>query len=117
MPITFGSVGDIISLSLLIKDILKALSDTNGSAAEYQGFAGELLVLDTVLLQIEQLARTQTTTPRTEALWLIANQTAGKCRERLDAVNAEITKFDKTLSKNSPANMMQKSAGRCNGVS
>ena len=35
MPITFGSVGDIISLSLLIKDLIKFLDQVRGSSAEY----------------------------------------------------------------------------------
>jgi hypothetical protein len=42
MPITFGSVGDIISISLLVKDAMKALDDSRGSGGEYQGVIREL---------------------------------------------------------------------------
>lgn len=34
MPITFGSVGDIITTGLLIKDLIKALHGSRGSASE-----------------------------------------------------------------------------------
>lgn len=57
MPITFGSVGDIISVSLLVKDILVALDDSRGSSAEYQGIIRELYILDRALLEIGQLSR------------------------------------------------------------
>lgn len=42
MPITFGSVGDIISISLLVKDAMKALDVSRGSGGEYQGVIREL---------------------------------------------------------------------------
>lgn len=42
MPITFGSVGDVISVCLLIKDLVKTLDDSRGSSAEYQEVIREL---------------------------------------------------------------------------
>lgn len=39
---TFGSLGDIISTSLIVKDLVKALGDSRGSAAEFRG-SGNIL--------------------------------------------------------------------------
>jgi hypothetical protein len=47
MSITFGSVGDIIAWSLA-----KALTDSRGSAKEYQGLMKELQTFDRALLQV-----------------------------------------------------------------
>jgi hypothetical protein len=55
MPIPYGSVGDIISISLTIK--VQALDYSRGSAAEYQDLIRELWGLDQVLLEVEQVSR------------------------------------------------------------
>ena len=55
MPITFGSVGDIISVCLLIKDLVDALNDCQGSAYDYQQLVREVRSLERVLLQVNQL--------------------------------------------------------------
>lgn len=57
MPITCGSVGDIISVSLLIKDLVKCLDESRGSSAEYQTVVRELWSLDRALLEVELLLR------------------------------------------------------------
>jgi hypothetical protein len=42
MPITFGAVGDIIFVCLLVKDLVEALDKSRGSKAEYQSAIREL---------------------------------------------------------------------------
>lgn len=53
---TFGSLGDFISVSILVKDILLALDDTGGSSHNYQEVVRELYILDTASLQVEKLS-------------------------------------------------------------
>ena len=53
MSFTFGSFGDIVTLSLLIKDLIKSLDDSRGSSAEYQAVVRELWSLDKALLEVE----------------------------------------------------------------
>ncbi|KAF2178905.1 hypothetical protein K469DRAFT_597803 [Zopfia rhizophila CBS 207.26] len=86
MPITFGSVGDIISASLLVKDLLLALDSSRGSSAEYQAVVRELYILDTALLQ-------RTATPDIHALYEIAKQTVVKCRESVDLFINRVKKY------------------------
>jgi len=47
--ITFGSVGDIISVCLIVQSIAKALSDSRGLASEFRVFVGELESLTAAL--------------------------------------------------------------------
>ena len=50
--VTFGSVGDIIAVGQIAWSLAKALSDSRGSAKEYQGLVKELETFDKVLLQV-----------------------------------------------------------------
>ena len=81
MPITFGSVGDIISLSLLVKAVAKSLDASRGASVEYQTVISELETLDTVILQVEYLFQTCEQTAELNALRVTANQCAEQCRK------------------------------------
>ena len=56
MPITFGSVGDIISVCLIIKDLIKILDESRHST-EHQETIQELWALDRVLLKVELVGK------------------------------------------------------------
>ncbi|KAL8902722.1 MAG: hypothetical protein Q9207_004434 [Kuettlingeria erythrocarpa] len=53
MSLTFGSVGDIISVCILIKGLVRSLDDSRGSSSEYQAVIRELRSLDHALLEVE----------------------------------------------------------------
>jgi hypothetical protein len=55
MSITFGSVGDIIAVGQIAWSLAKALTDSKGSAKEYQGLVKELQTFDQALLQVYSL--------------------------------------------------------------
>jgi hypothetical protein len=50
--ITFGSIGDIIAVGQIAVSLVKALSDTRGSAPEYQALVKELRGFDGALQQV-----------------------------------------------------------------
>jgi len=50
--ITFGSIGDIIAVTQIACGLVKALSNGQGSAKEYQGLVKELQTFDQALLQV-----------------------------------------------------------------
>jgi hypothetical protein len=97
MPITFGSVGDIISISLIVKDLVKALDDSRGSAAEYQDVIRELWSLDRVLLEVEQLSRNSDQTIELYALWVTAKRATDECRRSIETFLEKIKKYEKSL--------------------
>jgi len=79
MPITFGSVGDIIAVCVLVKDCVDALSDTTGSAAQYQAVIRELHVLEKALLEVGISSRTRATTPELTSISANADATIEQC--------------------------------------
>src|SRR2546423_9092228 len=85
MPITFGSVGDIISICLIVKDLVDTLNKSRGSSAEYSEVIRELWVLDRALLEVELLSRTHSATVELNALCETARQTVDKCRLTVEA--------------------------------
>lgn len=50
--ISFGSVGDIIAVGQIAWALAKALTESRGSAREYQGLIKELEGFDKALLQV-----------------------------------------------------------------
>lgn len=99
MPITFGSVGDIISVCLLVKDLATALNDSRGSSAEYQEVARELWSLERALLEVLQLSQTLDKTVEVVALWETARRTAENCRALAQVFSDRINKYDSSLGK------------------
>jgi primase-polymerase (primpol)-like protein len=94
MPITFGSVGDLISISLIVKDLLVAIDESRGSSAEYKAVVNELWILDRALLEVELLSRKYTGTPEFNALYTTASKTVERCRSSIEAFTARIKKYD-----------------------
>src|SRR5947207_4507221 len=74
MPISFGSVGDIISVCLIVKDLVAALDDSRGSSTEYREVIRELWGLDRALLEVDLLSRTCDNTVELNALCMTARQ-------------------------------------------
>lgn len=97
MPITFGSVGDIITLSILIKDLVKSLDDSRGSSAEYQAIVRELWSLDHALLEVEVLFRSYEQNAQLTALRVTVNKCAEQCRNCITRFQEQIKKFKKGL--------------------
>ncbi len=97
MSITFGSVGDIISLSLIIKDLIRSLDKSRGSSAEYQAVIRELWNLDYALLEVEVLSRSCEKTVQLKALSATVHQCAEQCRKCITNFHDVVKKFEKSL--------------------
>jgi hypothetical protein len=112
MPITFGSVGDIISVCLLVKDLVDALDKARGSKAEYQSLIKELWILDRSLLEIDLLARIHGggATPELEALCETARKAVDHCRELVSAFSTKVRKYQKSLGENETPSFVKATA-------
>ena len=95
--VTFGSVGDIITLCIIIKDLVKALDDSKGSSAQYQEVIRELWALDRVLLEVELLWRTCESTNELNALRETAHRMADRCRRSIEAFLKKVEKYRPSL--------------------
>ena len=98
MPITFGSVGDIITLSTLIKDLIKALNDSRGSAAEYQAIVRELQSLDQALVQVEALFSSYEHMVELEDVHETATNCIENIRKTIAKFQARIHPYEANLS-------------------
>lgn len=107
MPITFGSVGDIITLSLLIKNLAKSLDDSRGASAEYQAITRELSSLEHALSQVEEVFTTFNRSGDLNALDRTANQCVEQCRECIMKYKERTKKFERSLQAGGSSNIFK----------
>ena len=105
MPITFGSVGDIIALSLLIKNLAKSLDDSRGASAEYQTLTRELSSLEHALSRVEEVFTTFNRSSDLNTLDQIANQCVEQCRECIMKYRDRTEKFERSLQTGGSSNI------------
>jgi len=108
--VTFTSIGDIVSVSLLLKDLLIAINSSRGAAAEYQEVVRELYILDTALLQVEQLTQTHEATPELHGLCEIARRSVEKSRTIIVVFTERIKKYNNSLQEQGRANVLKHAA-------
>lgn len=97
MPVTFGSVGDIITLSLLIKNLAKSFDDSRGASAGYQAITRELSSLEHALSQVEEVFKTFNHCGNLNPLDRTANQCIEQCRESITKYKERTKKFERSL--------------------
>ncbi|KAF4634736.1 hypothetical protein G7Y89_g3360 [Cudoniella acicularis] len=106
MSITFGSVGDIISISLIVKDLVKTLDDSRGSTSEYREVIQDLWELDSILLQVELVSRTYGQTAELNALCITAKSIVQSCRECVEKFKERIKKYESSLGTGNRRNVI-----------
>ncbi|KAH8624620.1 hypothetical protein IG631_20085 [Alternaria alternata] len=109
MPVTFGAVGDIISVVLLVKDLVATLDEARGSKAEYQAAMHELWLLDRTLLEIELLTRQHGdgATPELRGLCETAKRAVTRCHEQVMTFLQRIQKYQNTFDHGQNANALR----------
>lgn len=107
MPITFGAVGDIISVSLLVKDLVKCLDESRGSSAEYQAVIRELWSLDHALLEVELLLRSCNKSVELSDLCTSANRCAEQCRKCIVDFRDKTKKYQRALQGGGTGNLVR----------
>lgn len=112
MPITFGSVGDIISLSLLIKDLVKCLDESRGSSKEYQAVIRELWSLDHALLEVELLLRSCKQSIELGDLCKTANRCAEQCRKCIEDFRETMKKYQRALQEGGTGNLFRDTSAK-----
>ena len=111
MPLTPG-VGDIIAVSILIKNLVKCLDESRGSPAEYQAVTRELWSLDRVLLEVESLLRSCKQSLELSGLWDTANRCAEQCRKCIEDFQKTIERYQRTLQQGGTGNVFRDSTAK-----
>jgi hypothetical protein len=104
------SAGDVIALSILIKDVIKALDDSSGSSTEYQEIVRELWSLDKALLEVEHLSRTYDTTAELNALSCAARRATEQCRLHISKFLDKIKSYNRSLGPGGSGNRLKDAA-------
>lgn len=98
MPAPFDfSVGDVIAVSILIKDVSKALDSATGSSAEYQELFRKLWSLDRALLEVEVLSTSCDTSIELNALSHTVRRVAAQCEECIEGFLSKIKVYERSL--------------------
>ena len=111
MPVTFGAVGDIISLCVLIKDLVKCLDECRGSSAQYQAVIHELSSLEKALLEVEKLFRSCEHPVELHTLAIAVKECVAYCRKSITDFKLRMEKF-KVLARGSLDSVVKKTAFR-----
>jgi hypothetical protein len=100
MSITFGAVGDIISVCLLVKDLVEALDKARGSKAEYQSAIRELWILEKTLLEIAKISKEHGdgSTPELRSLCETTKQAIKRCDTLVHAFLQRIRRCQTSLA-------------------
>ena len=113
MPAPFGfSVGDGISVCLLIHDAIQALDSSRGSSAEYQEAIRELWALGRALLEVETLARGFEATVELNALSHTARKAADQCRGCIETFLKKVRGYEGTLREGGSGNKLRDLKGK-----
>jgi len=109
MPVTFGAVGDIISVYLLVANLAEALNEARGSKAEYRATICELWLLYRALMQVELLFKTYGagSIPELEAVCRIGQDAASRSKHIVGAFMTRIRKYQKTFEGGQKPNAMK----------
>lgn len=113
MPVPFGfSIGDCISVCILIKDIIRALDTSCGSSAEFQEVIRELWALDRALLEVVNLAQSFETTVELNALSHAARRTAEQCKSCIERFLGRIKEYEGALREGGSGNKLKDVKGK-----
>ena len=108
MSITFGAVGDIISVALLAKDLIATLDEARGSKAEYrdvvQAFNNLNEIIDTVNTYVIQPGLV---TPELCTLCETSKQAVARCHDLGGAFLARIGRYQTAFDKSHGTNKLK----------
>ena len=110
MPITFGSVGDIITVGLLIKNLVKCFDEAHGSSSEYQAVVRELQSLEYTLLQVGLIFSSGQESIELGALRTTALRIVAQCRQCITSFQQQVKKYQKGLSPQGSGNFVKDAA-------
>ena len=93
MPVTFGSVGDIIVVCQLVAKLITALDDCRGSAHEFQQLSQQLDSFQCALYQVEELLERNKASSSLYGLQSATNQVTTNFRSSVELVLTNVESY------------------------
>ena len=97
MDVTFGAVGDFISVGVLIKDLVELLDDSRGSAWEYRSLVEQLKVLRQVIDSADDFCQQHCDADDLRDMRSSLKGVTGEAKRRLQGVAEKVKKYSPSL--------------------
>ncbi|KAL9050967.1 MAG: hypothetical protein Q9162_006318 [Coniocarpon cinnabarinum] len=110
MPLGVASVGDIIAVGLLIKDLVSALNEARGSSHDFQQLVRQLQSLGDVLHQVETLVRRHDASPGLNALCVSITRRTATCEDLIKPFLLKVRKYQHSLKVGGSGSVFQDAA-------
>ena len=108
MPFTpIGSLGDIVALSRMLKDLIQALDETKGSSAQYQETIRKLWAFKRVVQEVETVCRKREYTVELDTLRATTCFIANQARQCIKVFLKNIRNYEPNLSKRGSGNVVR----------
>lgn len=101
MEVTFGAVGDFISIGVLIKDFIELLDDSRGSVWEYNSLKQQLIFLRLNLDLAKRSYDEHYNAPQFQDIRTTLESVVDEAERRLEGIAVKVQKYTSTLSKDS----------------
>ncbi|RGP78355.1 vegetative cell wall gp1 [Fusarium longipes] len=108
MEVTFGAVGDFISIGVLIKDFIELLDDSRGSAWEYNSLKQQLMFLRLNLDLAKRSYDDYYNTPQFQDIRNTLESVVDEAERRLEDIAVKVQKYTSTLSQGSNERRIRK---------
>jgi len=109
MPV-IGSLGDVLSLCIVINNLRKAINQSRGSSAEYQAVAAELDTLEHVLVQAGILWENNERSDQFETFRVAVRCRADQCRNFIKEFHEKVKKFGSSLREGGSGSVVRDTA-------
>ncbi|KAF5703318.1 vegetative cell wall gp1 [Fusarium mundagurra] len=110
MEVTFGAVGDFISIGVLIKDFIELLDDSRGSAWEYNSLKQQLTFLRLNLDLAKRSYDEYYKAPQFQDIRNTLESVVDEAERRLEDIAVKVQKYTSTLSEGSAERRIKKVA-------
>ncbi|KAF5695365.1 vegetative cell wall gp1 [Fusarium denticulatum] len=110
MEVTFGAVGDFISIGVLIKDFIELLDDSRGSAWEYNSLKQQLIFLRLNLDLAKRSYDEYYSTPQFQDIRNTLESVVDEAERRLEDIAVKVQKYTSTLCQGSTERRIKKVA-------
>lgn len=105
--LTFGAVGDFLSIALLIKDIVSALDDYRGSVKEYQDLVNGLVILQETVHEVAKVYSDEKLPSGVSDLSPIALRNIQQIQQCLAGFRDQIRKYGPSLAERGTGNVFK----------
>ena len=105
-----GSLGDVIALINIVKDLVKAFDKRKGSSAEYQEIIRKLWAFNRVLQEVDTLCSSTVITTELNASRNALLSVASQARRSIEALSTGYQKFEPSLREGGSRSRLQDAA-------